>query len=393
MPVAGLLPALIGAGTSIVGGALGSRAAKNAAQQQQQAAQQAAARVEAAGNQAAAGIDAATEAGAGAVQGATQTAVGGVNAATQAAQQGAIDASGRAIAAFGQGANEANTTLRETQQQQQANLDPYLRAGAAGATTLAQMLAPGGQLTQQFAFTPTDLRNDPGYQFQLEEGQRALERSAAARGVLSSGGTLRGLARFSQGLADTTYGNAFDRALRGFQANRAATLDTLGLATGIGERSVAGANQAFGVAGQSIAGNQMTLGRLTGDNIASTGEYVGNVGMTGATQAGQFGMSGATTLAQLRLQGAGQAGNFRVRGAEGGADYLTDGAQAGAAGTVGAANAWSGAITNAGQAAADAWASRRSGTRAPATPRAANSGYDARLFPRVTLGNFTGARA
>ncbi len=53
---------------------------------------------------------------------------------------------------------------------------------------------------------------DPSMRFQMGEGIRALENSAAARGSLMSGGTLRDLLRYSQGLASTDYGNAFGRA-------------------------------------------------------------------------------------------------------------------------------------------------------------------------------------
>ena len=43
----------------------------------------------------------------------------------------------------------------------------------------------------------------PGYQFRQDEGIRAIDRSASARGQLMSGGTLRELQRYGQGLAAT----------------------------------------------------------------------------------------------------------------------------------------------------------------------------------------------
>ena len=54
---------------------------------------------------------------------------------------------------------------------------------------------------------------DPSMRFQMDEGLRALENSAAARGNLGSGSTLRDILRYSQGLASTDYGNAFNRAI------------------------------------------------------------------------------------------------------------------------------------------------------------------------------------
>jgi hypothetical protein len=53
---------------------------------------------------------------------------------------------------------------------------------------------------------------DPSMQFRMNEGMRALENSAAGRGSLASGDTLRAIQDYSQGLASTEYGNAWNRA-------------------------------------------------------------------------------------------------------------------------------------------------------------------------------------
>jgi len=392
MPVVPFIPAIIGGATSAIGGILGSRAANSAASTQSQAATAAAAQVQQAANNAATGVSDATSAGAQRIDAATGQAVGGVQQATQAAQAGAVDASGRAIDAYGAGTTAANQTLATTLAQQQANLQPYQQVGQQGAKTLAEMTAPGGQLLQQFSFDGKDLQNDPGYQFQLQQGQQALERSAAARGAISSGGTLKGMAAFGQGLAGTSFGSAFDRAQKTFTTNREGTLDTLRTLTGIGERATAGSNAALGAYGGQASTNQMNLGRLTGENIAQTGQYVGNVGMAGANAAGQFGMSGANSLAQLTQQGATAVGNYGIRGAEGSANYLTDAARATAAGRVGSANAWTGAISGIGNAAVDAANAANKKGRSPFASTASlptNRGYDARMFPGMNLSNFT----
>lgn len=67
--------------------------------------------------------------------------------------------------------------------------------------------------------TLADAQNEPGFAFQLAEGNKALEHSAAAKGILNTGGTLKDIARWSQGLADTTYGNVYNRALNSYQTN------------------------------------------------------------------------------------------------------------------------------------------------------------------------------
>lgn len=56
------------------------------------------------------------------------------------------------------------------------------------------------QMSQQAAFDA--FRATPGYQFGLDEGNRSVQASAAARGGLNSGATLKALTRFGQGYAD-----------------------------------------------------------------------------------------------------------------------------------------------------------------------------------------------
>lgn len=57
---------------------------------------------------------------------------------------------------------------------------------------------------------------EPGYATRLGAGQNALERSAAARGLLRSGGTLQDLVEYGQKFGQQEYGNVFNRALQQF---------------------------------------------------------------------------------------------------------------------------------------------------------------------------------
>ena len=56
------------------------------------------------------------------------------------------------------------------------------------------------------------LANDPGAQFRLDEGRRALKASTAARGGRVSGPTLTALQRQGQELSIQEYANAWQRA-------------------------------------------------------------------------------------------------------------------------------------------------------------------------------------
>lgn len=66
-----------------------------------------------------------------------------------------------------------------------------------------------------------DFTEDPGFKFRQEQGNKAIERSAAARGGLFAGATMRDLAGFNSGLASQEYGDAFNRARGSFESDRA----------------------------------------------------------------------------------------------------------------------------------------------------------------------------
>jgi hypothetical protein len=106
---------------------------------------------------------------------------------------------------------------------------------------------------------------DPGYAFRLSEGQKALERSAAARGGLLSGGTGKALQRFGQEMGSQEYTNAFNR----YQAERQAKLNPLQSLTGMGQTTA----QQLGTAGQNMASN---VGDAMGSSAAARASgYVG----------------------------------------------------------------------------------------------------------------------
>ena len=86
---------------------------------------------------------------------------------------------------------------------------------------------------------------DPGYAFRLSEGQKALDRQAAARGGLISGGALKAAQRYGQDMGSQEYMNAFNR----YQTERNARLNPLQSLAGVGQTST---NQ-LGAAGQNYA--------------------------------------------------------------------------------------------------------------------------------------------
>ncbi len=114
-------------------------------------------------------------------------------------------------------------------------------------------------------FTMDKFQADPGYAFRLSEGTKALERSAAARGGLLSGGTGKALTRFGQEMGSQEYTNAFNR----YQAERTARLQPLQAMTGMGQSTA----QQIGQQGQQMASN---VGEAIGSGAAARASgYVG----------------------------------------------------------------------------------------------------------------------
>jgi hypothetical protein len=72
---------------------------------------------------------------------------------------------------------------------------------------------------------------DPSYQFRLDEGLKALDRQAAARGGLISGGALKAAQRYGQDYASTEFGNAYNR-LAGLAGVGQTATNTMGSAAG-----------------------------------------------------------------------------------------------------------------------------------------------------------------
>lgn len=81
------------------------------------------------------------------------------------------------------------------------------------------------------------LMDDPGYQFRLGEGLKALQRSAAARGTLLTGGTLKGLQGFAQDYASNEYQNAFNRNMGVAQLGLSAANSLGSLGAGYGAQA------------------------------------------------------------------------------------------------------------------------------------------------------------
>ena len=187
---------------------------------------------------------------------------------------GAIASSGakKAAAAQEQAARDAQAAQERMFQKQIELQEPFRQAGLTAQQQIMQLLgiggdqgAPGyGSLAKPFG--KDQFEQDPGYAFRQSEGMKALERSAAARGGLLSGSTMKGIQRFGQDLASQEYQNAFNR----YQVERAARLNPLQSLMGSGQSS---ANVLTGAAGQ-MGQNEAT--NLYNAGAARASGYVGS---------------------------------------------------------------------------------------------------------------------
>lgn len=198
----------------------------------------------------------------------------------------------KAAKAQKQAAASANeVTLKQLAQQQtqyeqdRADLSPYRDAGYTALEQLGRGTVDGGEFNRDF--TMADYKADPGYQFRLDQGNRGVEASAAARGGVLSGGTLKALARYNQDSASQEYGAAYQRYNNDTTTrfNRLAGIAGVGQTatnTGIAAGQANSAGQAAGSA--QISNNLLSAGNARASQYVSAGNAIGSA----ATQVGNY---------------------------------------------------------------------------------------------------------
>ena len=214
--------------------------------------------------------------------------------------ESASSAAETAAQASGQASAASIAEQRRQYDQNRADQAPYLAAGTGAINRLAAGVAPGGEFSGSFDSAGFLANQDPGYGFRMSEGMKALERSAASRGGLLSGATLKGAQRYGQDLASQEYQNAFNR----YQINRGNQLNPLQSLAGVGQTTAAG----LGAYGANMAGN------------------IGNAYMTSAANTGNAAMAAAG----LRNSAYGGSANMlgRMYGPQRGSDPYANAARA-----------------------------------------------------------------
>jgi hypothetical protein len=194
-------------------------------------------------------------------------------------------------------------------QQEQNRIDaaPFREAGYEALGQQRAGLQVGGDFNRDF--TLADFNKDPGYEFRMQEGSRGLEGSAAARGGLLSGATLKALTQYGQNYASGEFGSAYQR----FNSDRDRRFARL----------------------STVAGNGQTVtANVSGMGTAATRD-IANLGTAATRDVADMGTDLTRTNNQSRSVATETANQSRITSAD-----------AAAAGIMGQANAVSGALTS-----------------------------------------------
>ena len=149
--------------------------------------------------------------------------------------------------------------------------EPFRKAGEEALNKLIPLAS------NYTPFGMNQFQQDPGYAFRLSEGMKALDRTAASRGGLLSGATLKGAQRYGQDLGSQEYQNAFNR----YQIERNAQLNPLQSLAGVGQTAT---NTLTGAAGQM--GQNLATGYGNVANARASGYVGGTNALTSALGTG-----------------------------------------------------------------------------------------------------------
>jgi hypothetical protein len=128
-------------------------------------------------------------------------------------------AAGNAYGAQSDAAAQAQKTLMEMFSQAKDLYQPYIQGGQQSFQDLLAFNkgiknfedADGHFKGHSGVFGKDDFEKDPGYNFRMREGQKAIERQQAAMGGGASGRALKALARYGQGFASNEFQNSYNR--------------------------------------------------------------------------------------------------------------------------------------------------------------------------------------
>jgi hypothetical protein len=182
-------------------------------------------------------------------------------------------------------ANQAAATQLQMYNQTRTDLMPYMTTGSAALSQLANLwgIGPGGSGTPNAAAATSALTQFPGYQFGLNQGVQALDRSAASRGLALSGAQLQATQQFGNNYAMQQAWNPYVSQLNSLSSlgeDAGARVGNAGVTTGQG---VASSQLA---AGQATAAGQVGVTNSINQGLGGLGNLISSYGNNAAASAG-----------------------------------------------------------------------------------------------------------
>lgn len=214
----------------------------------------------------------------------------------------AKQAAGIEAGTYGRNSEQLAQVGEQQLQQELGRLHPYVQGGQGAFNSLiSQLTGPKASLTTPYqsfqAPTGLNYQNDPGYQARMQMGADALQNSAAARGDLLSGNTLKALTDYGQTFGSNEYQNVYNRALQNYLTN------AQNYYTGQGNTF----NRLMGTAGMGLNASQLAQNA----NQAYQGLYGNAMGMSNqGAEAQAAGIMGSANAWQNALGGLGNAAQF-----------------------------------------------------------------------------------
>jgi hypothetical protein len=156
-------------------------------------------------------------------------------------------------------ADKANKTQRDALAQARSDVAPWTTAGEGALTGVQDAAGLNGQPGYDAAMA--GFHTSPGYQFQLDQGLRAVDAGAAASGMLRSGATLKAEQAYGAGLADKEFTDYYNRL---FDLSK------------LGEGAASGSAAASQATGTGMAQTDLSLGSAEASAYANAAKGIGN---------------------------------------------------------------------------------------------------------------------
>lgn len=188
------------------------------------------------------------------------TAIIGSTIASIGASQSAASAQERA-------SQDAITAQQGMFNIQNENQRPYREAGYGALKEIQDNMS-----TYNKPFTMADFQADPGYQFTMDEGRKAIEASSAAHSGLLSGNELANASKYANNLASTEFGNAYNR----YQTNNTNNFNRLSTLAGLGQTATQNTNSSAQQTGNEIGQNLVGIGNAQASGQVGSANAINN---------------------------------------------------------------------------------------------------------------------